>query len=128
MIFSKPKFSPTGVYVSSSISKTLLNFPTGFFPMYREILELKNDTSILHKNGSFSNKTCCGFTALFLKTKIYFCCCNFASKQKFLVSFLRIDCSQYVESKIFQKKFVVLEMELQIYGHLLKMSLCNMTN
>ena len=34
-------FRPTGVYVISSFSKTLNNFSTGFFPMYREILELK---------------------------------------------------------------------------------------
>ena len=44
-----------------------------------------------------------------------------------MVSFLRIDCSQYVEPKIFQKMFLVLEMELQIYGHLLRMLLHNMT-
>ena len=31
--------------------------------------------------------------------------------------------SQYVEPKIFQKRFVVLEMEPQINGHLLEMSL-----
>ena len=81
LIFSKTNFSPTGVYVLSSISKTLHNFSTGFFPMYRGILQLKYDTSILCKNGSFSNKTCCGLIALFLKTKIYFCCCNFVNKQ-----------------------------------------------
>ena len=101
-----------------------------FFPMYRGILEPQNYTSILHKNGSFSNKTCCGLTALLLKTKIYFCRCNFVNKQinensQYL---FRIDCSQYVEPKICQKIKVVLEMELQIYGHLLKMSLYNMTN
>ena len=57
---SKTNFRLTGVYVLSSISKILHNFSTGFFPMYRGILELKNDTSILHKNGLFSDKTCCG--------------------------------------------------------------------
>ena len=81
LIFSKTNFRSTEVYVLSSISKTLHNFSTRFFPMYRGILELKNDTSILRKNGSFSNKTCCGLTALFLKTKIYFCRCNFVNKQ-----------------------------------------------
>ena len=49
--------------------------------MYRGISEQKNGTSILHKNGSFSNKTCCSLTALFLKIKIYFCLCNFVNKQ-----------------------------------------------
>ena len=53
--FSKTNFRPTGV--------------------------LKNDTSILRKNDWFSNKTCCCLTALFLKTKIYFCHCNFVNKQ-----------------------------------------------
>ena len=49
--------------------------------MYRGIIELNNGTRILCRNGSFANKTCCGFTALFIKTKIYFCRCNFANKQ-----------------------------------------------
>ena len=49
--------------------------------MYRGISELKNDTSILCKNGSFLNKTRCGLTAPFLKTKIYFCRCNLVNKQ-----------------------------------------------
>ena len=49
--------------------------------MYREILELKNNTGIFCKNDLFANKTCCGVTAMFVKTKIYFCRCNFASKQ-----------------------------------------------
>ena len=44
--------------------------------MYRERLELKNDTSILCKNGLFTNKTCWALTALFVKTKIYFYRCN----------------------------------------------------
>ena len=74
-------FKLTGVYVLSSISVTLHNFSTGFFPMCRRVLELKNDTSILCKNGSFSNKTCCSLTALFLKMKNHFCCCNFVNKQ-----------------------------------------------
>ena len=74
--FPKTNFRPTAVYVLSSISKTLHDFSTRFLPMYRGTLELKNDTRIMRKNSSFSNKTCCGFTALFLKTKIYFCRCN----------------------------------------------------
>ena len=125
-IFSKTNFRPAGVYALSFISNTLHNFSTGFFPIYRGRLELKSDTSILHKNGSFSKKTCCGLTALLLKTKIYFCRCNFVNK--ILVSFFCTDCSQYIELKIFQEIIVILEMELQIYGHLLKMSLYNMTN
>ena len=132
MIFSNTNFGPTCVYILSSISRTLHNFSTEFFSLYSGILELKNNTSILCKNGSFTNKMCCGLTALFIKTKIYFCHCNFANKQtnkqKFLVSFFRIDCSQQVEPKIFQKMFVVLEMEPQIRGHLLKMSLYNMSD
>ena len=59
--------------------------PTSFFhrilSMYRGILELKNYTRILRKNGLFANKTCCGLTALFVKTEIFFCRCNFANKQ-----------------------------------------------
>ena len=95
------------------------------------ILVLKNNTSILRKKGSFSNKMCCSLTALFLKTKIYFCCCNFITKlinKNSSYCFFRIDCSQYVEPKMFQKMFAVLEMELQIYGYLLKMVLRNVTN
>ena len=49
--------------------------------MYRGTLELKSDNSILRKNSSFSNKACCGLTALFLKTKIYFWRYNFVNKQ-----------------------------------------------
>ena len=49
--------------------------------MYRGILELKINTSILPKNVSFANKTCCAMTALFVEMKIYFCCCNFGNKQ-----------------------------------------------
>ena len=45
-----------------------------------------------------------------------------------LLLFFRIDCSRYVEPKIFKKMSVVLEMELQIDGHLLKMLLYDMTN
>ena len=77
----QPNFRLTGVYVLSSISKALHNFSTGFFPMYRGILELKKVISILRKNDSFSSKTCCGLTALFLKTKICFRRCNFVNKQ-----------------------------------------------
>ena len=49
LIFSKTNFWPTGLYVLSSISKILHNFSTGFFSMYRGILELKNDNRILRK-------------------------------------------------------------------------------
>ena len=49
---------------------------------------------------------------LFLKIKIYFCRCNFVNKQ----------------TKIFKKIFGILEMEPQIYGHLMKMSLYNRKN
>ena len=62
--------------------------------MYKGILELKSNTSILRKNGSFANKMCCGLNALFLRMEIYFCRCNFGNKQKFLALFFRIDCSQ----------------------------------
>ena len=86
MIFSKPNFRPTGEYVLSPISKTLHNFSTWFFPMYRGILELKNHTRILCENGSFLNKTCYDLTALFLKSKIYFCCCNFVNKPCIFIS------------------------------------------
>ena len=61
--------------------QNLFHFSTGFFSMYIGILELKNGTSILRKNGSFANKTCCALTALFVKTKSYFCRCNFGIKQ-----------------------------------------------
>ena len=131
MIFSKNNFALVWVYVLSSISRTLHNFPTGYLSMYRGIIQLKIDSSILHKNDSFTNKTCCGLSALFVKTKIYLLfCCNFGNKQikKILALFLRIDCSQYVKHKILQKTFVLLEIEHQINGHLLKMSLHNMTN
>ena len=49
--------------------------------MYRGILELKNDTSTLRKNGSFANKICRALTALFVETKFYFCRRNFGNKQ-----------------------------------------------
>ena len=89
------------------------------------------EDEIVNDNGSFSNKTYCGLTVLFLKTKIYFYRCNFVNKQikkKFLISIFRIDSSQYEELKIFWKMFVVLEIELLIYGHLLKMLPYNITN
>ena len=78
--FLENKFWP-GVYVLSSISRFLHGFATGFFSMYRGMLELKNDTSISRKNGGFLNKTRCDLTALLVKTKIYFCRCKFANKQ-----------------------------------------------
>ena len=74
-------FGLSWVYVLSSISRTLHNFSTGFFAMHRGILELKNDTSISLKNGSFANTVFCSLTALFVKTKIYFCRCKFGNKQ-----------------------------------------------
>ena len=37
--------------------------------MYRGILEPKNDTGSLRKNGPFANKMSCGWTVLFAKTK-----------------------------------------------------------
>ena len=43
--------------------------------MYRGILELKNDTSILCKNDSFASKVCCGLIALFVYRS------NFLNKQ-----------------------------------------------
>ena len=69
-------------------------FLDGIFSVHRGMLELKNDTSISRKNGSFANKTCCSLPALFVKMKIYVCCCNFGNKQKFLISLFCIDCSQ----------------------------------
>ena len=70
-----------------------------------------------------------GLNVLFLKTKIYFCRFIFVNKQinensKYRFFILTV----YVEPKMFQKMSVVLEMGLQIYGHLLKMSLYNLTN
>ena len=54
-------------------------FPRGFCQC-REILELKNDTSILRKIGSLANKTLT-LIVLFLKTKIYFYRFNSGNKQ-----------------------------------------------
>ena len=47
--FLENEFWADGVYVLSSISRTLHNFCTGFFSMYRRILELKNDTTFYAK-------------------------------------------------------------------------------
>ena len=58
-----------------------LQFIITIFSMYRGTLELKSDNSTFRESGSFSSKMYCGLTALFLKTKIYFCRCNFANKQ-----------------------------------------------
>ena len=79
--FLKNEYQANWVYVLSSISRTLHNISTGFFPMYRGILELKKVTITMHKNGSFSKGTCWGLTALFLKTKIYICRFKFVKKQ-----------------------------------------------
>ena len=76
LIFSTANFRLTGVYLLSSICRTLHNVSTGFSSMHRGILVLKIDTSILRKSSSFANKT-----AVFVKTKIYFCRWNFANKQ-----------------------------------------------
>ena len=60
----------------------LHDFSTVFFSIYRGILELKNNTNILCKNGSFANKTCCALTELFVKTNICFCRYNFRKINK----------------------------------------------
>ena len=67
LIFSKTNFRPTGVYVLSS--RTLYDFSNEFFSVYRGILELKNDTTILRKNDSFANKMCCSLTVLIVKNE-----------------------------------------------------------
>ena len=113
-------FWPTGLYVLSSISRTLHNFSIGFFSMYRGILELKNDTRILRKNESFPNKTCCVLT---VKTSIYFCRYNFANKQIKKIPNIVFSYRLQLKLKIFRKIFTVLKIEPQINGHLLKMSL-----
>ena len=59
---------PTEVYVLRSISIILPNFSMRFFSVYRKMLYLKKDISILSKNGSFRNKLCCGLTPQFAKT------------------------------------------------------------
>ena len=111
--FSKTNFGSTGVHVVSSISRTSHNFSMGFFSIY---------TALKRKNSSFANKPCCALISLFLKTKFTFVVVTF------LVSFFCIDCSQWVEPKIFQKVFSLLKIEPQINGHLLKISLHNTTN
>ena len=75
--------------------------------MNRGILELKNGTSILLKNGLFSNKTCCALTALFVKTKTYFFRCNFGNKQinkipsiDFLYRLYSIGRTQYIPENV----------------------------
>ena len=65
----------------NSISRTLAKNSGVYFTKYKGILELKSDTRISRKNGWFVSKTCCGLTALFVKTKIYFCCWNFVNKK-----------------------------------------------
>ena len=62
--------------------------------MYRDILKLKNDASILRKNGSFVNKMCCALTALSVKAKIYFGRCNSGNKKKNPSIVFCIDCNQ----------------------------------
>ena len=97
-----------------------------FLELDSNILWVIVDTSILRRNGSLANETCWSLTALFVKTKIYLCCCNIENKhisKNPLNHFFPIDCSQKVKPKIFQKMFAVLKMELQINEHLLKMSL-----
>ena len=41
--------------------------------MYRGILELKNDTSILRKIERWQIRRVAPLTAMFVKTKVYFC-------------------------------------------------------
>ena len=79
--FLENEFWLTGMYVSSSISRTLHNFSTGFFSMYREILELKHDMLAFCRKMVHSHTMYFGLAALFVKTKIYFYHCNFVSKQ-----------------------------------------------
>ena len=80
LIFSKTNFGPTGVYILSSISRTLHNLCMEFISLYRGVSELKNDASIFRKNGSYANKRFCDLNALFPKTKFYFCHYSFANK------------------------------------------------
>ena len=80
LIFSKTNLRLIGVYVLCSISRTLHDFSAVFFSICR-ILQLKNGNRVLLKNGSFANKMYCGLTALFVKTKYYFCHSNLVNKQ-----------------------------------------------
>ena len=79
--FLENEFWTDEVYVLSFISRTLHNIFTGFFSMYRKLIELKSDTRILRRNGLFGNKTCCALTALFAKKKFCFYHCNSGNKQ-----------------------------------------------
>ena len=65
-LFENNFFGPAEVYGLVSISRALHIFSTELFSMYRGILELKNDTSILRISDSFTNKTGSGLTALFV--------------------------------------------------------------
>ena len=70
----KTDFLENEFWVNWCVRFKLYFHSMGYFSLYRGILEPKNNTSILHKNGSFANtNTCCCLTALFRKTKIYFC-------------------------------------------------------
>ena len=117
------KIRPTRAYVLSSITRSIRSFFKRLFSMYRGIFELKNDISIFCKNGSFANKTCCGLTVLFIKTKINFFRYNFTNKQINKNS----QHHSFVQT-VFHKVSVVLEMEPQINGKLLKTFLYNVTN
>ena len=135
LLFSKTNFGPTWVYVLSSISTTLHNFSTGFLSICTGILELESVSKSFETLQCFSKFFLSpqekSLTALFVKTKIYFCCFNIENKhisKNPLNHFFSIDCSQKVKSKIFQKMFAVLKMELQINEHLLKMPLYKMIN
>ena len=95
--FLENEFWQTGVYVLSSVSRTLHNFSKGLFSMYRGILELKSDTSILHKNGSFANMIRCRLTALLVKTKIYI----FFNNQQHEIKINRFLCVKQIKSSFF---------------------------
>ena len=79
--FLKNKFQADwGVRCKFHFRKLYIIFPRYFFRFIEEY-QLEKDTSIFCKNGSLLNKTCCELIALVLKTKIYFCHCNFISYQ-----------------------------------------------
>ena len=72
--------------------------------MYRGIIELKNETSILCKSGLFANNTCCSLTALLIKTKIYFCCCSFANNRAYFRKKKRLGIRRFIKKCPFWKK------------------------
>ena len=74
-------FRLTGMYVLSFISKTLHSFSNGFFPMYRGILELKNDTIILRKKWLILKQDVMRFGGTVSKNGNLLLLCNFVNKQ-----------------------------------------------